>query len=145
MSIKKNYLYSVIYQIFNILIPLITAPYISRVLGAEGIGTVSYAHSIALYFGMFGMLGLNNYGNRTIAANRNDKNNISKIFWNIYTLQVITTSIMLIAYIIFVSAFFKENKVIAYLQILYLISTVLDINWFFFGMEQFKITVSEVY
>jgi O-antigen/teichoic acid export membrane protein len=142
MSIKKNYLYSVVYQIFNIIIPLITAPYISRVLGAEGIGIVSYIHSIALYFGMFGMLGLNNYGNRTIAANRKDKKKVSKIFWNIYTLQVMTTSIMLLAYIVFISAFLKENKIVAYVQIVYLLSVVLDINWFFFGMEQFKLTVS---
>jgi len=142
MSIKKNYFYNLIYQITNILLPLVTAPYISRVIGAEGIGIVSYSHSIALYFGMFGLLGLNNYGNREIAAIREDKVQIGKTFWSIYFLQIITTVFMFFCYLFFTIFFVKENKIIAYLQIIYLFSTVLDINWFFFGLEKFKITVS---
>ena len=72
-SIKKNLIYNIFYQLLVILIPLITTPYISRVLGANKIGVYSYAYSIANYFVLFIMLGLNNYGNRTIASIRDDK------------------------------------------------------------------------
>ena len=73
MSVKKNYFYNTAYQILAILIPLITTPYISRVLGAGGVGEYSYAYSVAGYFVMFILLGLNVYGNRTVATNRDNK------------------------------------------------------------------------
>ena len=86
-SIKKNFLYNSLYQILVMFIPLITTPYISRVLGAQGVGTYSYAYSIANYFVLFIMLGLNNYGNRTIARVRDNEEKLSKTFWSIYALQ----------------------------------------------------------
>ena len=79
-SIKKNFSYNIIYQILMILIPLITAPYISRVLGAEGVGIYSYTYSIANYFMLFAMLGINNYGNRCIAKSKVNKENLDKDF-----------------------------------------------------------------
>ena len=75
---KKNLIYNIIYQLLILILPLITMPYVSRVLGADGIGTYSYTYSIAYYFMIFGMLGLNNYGNRTIAKVRDDKDKLSK-------------------------------------------------------------------
>ena len=49
-SLKKNLVYNMAYQILVILLPLITAPYVSRVLGAAGLGTYSYVYSISYYF-----------------------------------------------------------------------------------------------
>ena len=66
-SENKNFLYNVIYQIFIFIVPLITTPYISRVLGASNIGIYSYTYSIVYYFMLATMLGINNYGARTIA------------------------------------------------------------------------------
>ena len=66
------------------MIPLITIPYVSRVLGVDGIGTYSYTYSIAYYFMMFAMLGLNNYGNRSIAKVRDNKEKLSRTFKEIY-------------------------------------------------------------
>ena len=63
-DIKKNFIYNIVYQILIMIIPLITMPYVSRVLGSTGIGTYSYTYSIVYYFMMFAMLGFNNYGNR---------------------------------------------------------------------------------
>lgn len=139
---KKNFLYNVVYQILVLILPLITVPYISRVLGAEGIGIYSYTYSIAYYFMIIAMLGLNNYGNRTIAKVRDDKEKLSKEFWSIYFFQLITSSIMIIAYIIYVSFFMQQYKIIAFVQIMYVISAAFDINWFFFGIEKFKLTIS---
>ena len=63
-----------------LILPLITVPYVSRILGADGIGIYSYTYSIAYYFMLIAMLGLNNYGNRTIAKVRDDPKKLSKEF-----------------------------------------------------------------
>lgn len=140
-SVKKNFSYNIMYQILILILPLITAPYISRVIGAEGQGIFSYTYSIAQYFVLFAMLGLNNYGNRTIAKNKKDKEQLSKTFWAIYFMQIITSCIIIIFYIFYIIFFVKEYKIYATIQLLYVISAIFDINWFFFGMEKFKFTV----
>lgn len=56
-SIKKNVIISTLYQILSVITPLITAPYISRVIGADGIGAYSYTSSIQMYFSLFAALG----------------------------------------------------------------------------------------
>ena len=73
-SLKKNFIYNVVYQMLLIILPLITAPYIARTLGAEGVGIYSYTYSVAQYFLLFAMLGISNHGNRSIAAVREDVN-----------------------------------------------------------------------
>lgn len=140
-STKKNIIYNVVYQILIIFLPLITAPYLARVLGATGIGIYSYTYSIAHYFVLFAMLGISNYGNRSIAAVRDDKEKLSKTFWSIYFMQIITSVAACLIYIFYVLVFSNEYKLIALIQLIYVLSSVLDINWFFFGMGKFKITV----
>ena len=85
---KKNFIYNIIYQVLILIIPLITAPYLARVVGADGVGTYSYTYSIVYYFMLFTLLGVNNYGNRSIAKVRDNKEELSKTFWGIYTLQL---------------------------------------------------------
>lgn len=140
-SIKKNFFYNAFYNVLTLILPLITTPYISRVMGAERIGIYSYAYSVVYYFGLFILLGLNNYGNRTIAGVREDKQQLSKTFWSIYAMQMMMTIIVVILYIGYV-LYFAEDKLMAWIQIIYLISVAFDINWFFYGMEQFKMTVT---
>ena len=139
-SLKKNYLYNAFYNVLTLILPLITTPYISRVMGAEKIGIYSYSYSIAYYFGLFILLGLSNYGNRTIASVRDNKNKLSKTFWSIYSMQLVMASIVFVIYIIYV-LFFAKNKLMAWIQLIYLASVAIDINWFFYGMELFKLTV----
>lgn len=139
-SIKKNFLYNSAYQILVMFIPLLTTPYISRVLGAEGIGVYSYAFSVASYYVLFIMLGLNNYGNRTIAQSRDDDKVLSKQFWSIYALQFFLGIVVNVIYF-FYCIILAENKNIALSMWLYVISASFDVNWFFFGMEMFKKTV----
>lgn len=142
MSIKKNFLYNILYQILVMILPLITAPYISRIIGAAGIGIYSYSYSIANYFVLFSMLGLNNYGNRSVAAVRDDREKLSKTFSEIYGLQIITSLVMILLYFIYLGLLDSANKTIANLQSIFVFSTLLDINWLFFGLEQFKLTVT---
>lgn len=140
-SIKRNFLYNAFYNVLALIIPLVTTPYISRIMGAEKIGIYSYAYSIATYFGLFILLGLNNYGNRTIASVRDDKDKLSKTFCSIYAMQLIMSLFVIIIYILY-TLFLSSDRLMAWTQLIYLISVSLDINWFFFGMEQFKLTVS---
>lgn len=141
-SIKKNYSYNVLYQILIMILPLVTIPYISRVLGPSGIGVFSYTQSIANYFLLFAMLGLKNYGNRTIAMVRDDKEKLSNTFWNIYGLQLIVSTTFILMYLLFIVVFEQKYLVISLIQTLFVLQSIFDINWFFFGLEKFKLTVT---
>lgn len=141
-EVKKNFLYNIVYQILILLIPLVTVPYISRVLGSSGVGIYSYTYSIVYYFMMFAMLGLNNYGNRSIAKVRDDEVKLSKTFKEIYCMQIITSVSMIILYFLYLIIFNVKYKEIALIQSMYVISCLFDINWFFFGIEKFKLTVT---
>lgn len=140
-SIRKNYLYNLGYQILQMVMPLITAPYIARVLGSEGMGIYSYTHSVAYYFLIAGMLGVNTYGNRSIARVRDSQEVLNKEFSSIFQLQVFTSLLSIIVYVAYVSIVPLEYKWIYFIQLIYILSAVFDINWLFFGLEEFKITV----
>lgn len=140
-SIKKNLLYSISNQILLIILPLITAPYLSRALGADRLGEYSFTYSVANYFVLFAMLGVNNYGNRRIAQTRDDRHAVSEEFWSIYFFQVTATALMLGAYCLY-DLMLSADFVLTLIWIPYVLSAGLDINWFFFGLEEFKITVT---
>ena len=139
-SIKKNFILSMLFQILNIITPLITAPYISRVLGTNSVGIYSYTSSLQLYFSIFAALGTATYGCREISINRNNKKNRSKIFWEIELLTIFTSIICIIFYLLLIS--FSGNYAI-YLLVLgiKLINTMLDISWFYIGIEELKYIV----
>lgn len=141
-NIKKNLGFQTIYQILNTCLPLITAPYLARVLGAKQLGVFSYTSSVVAYFALVAMLGTINYGTRSIASVKQDVKERSKTFFEIYLLQVLMSIVAMIAYIIYLLMFCKNNFVISSIQVLTLISCLFDISWFFFGIENFKITVT---
>ena len=139
---NKNFLYNVIYQILIFIIPLILTPYISRVLGVRNIGVYSYTYSIISYFMLFAMLGINNHASRNIAKCFENKEKLSYTFCSIYSFQLICFFISNVAYIIFLLIFHYKYKNIMLVQSLFLVSSLFDINWLFFGLEKFKITIS---
>ena len=141
-SVKANVVYQMIYEVLVLALPLITSPYISRVLGAEKIGIYSYTYSIVYYFGIVAQLGVKNYGNREIAKSRGNQEKVNHTFWSIYSLQLMLSVVMFCAYIFYVFNFDTEYRLYSLIQIIYLLSYFLDINWFYFGMEQFKLTVT---
>ena len=140
-KLKMNLLYNIAYQLLNLCLPIVTVPYISRTLGVEGNGIYSYTYSIVNYFMIFAMLGISNYGNRTIAKNKDDKEKLSKEFLSIYLLQCFFTSVSIIVYL-FYCLFISEYSVISLIEIIFLFSTLLDISWLYFGLEEFKKTVT---
>ena len=139
-SVVKNYIYNLSYQVLILILPLVTAPYISRVLGAENIGIYSYTVSISAFFILFGSLGIALYGKREIAYLQKDKKGYSKAFWEIFILRLITMSISLI---VFYLSFTRNGEYKHYYNILVLeiIASCIDISWFFQGLEEFKKTV----
>lgn len=141
MKVIKNYLYNVVYQVLLLLVPLITVPYISRVLGPDLVGINSYTNSWMTFFMLFGQMGIALYGNREVAYHRENKEDRSRIFWSIEVLQAITISIALIAYLVAVFLFSSTFKRYFLLQSLWIIGAGIDVSWYFMGMEDFQKTV----
>lgn len=136
-KVIKNYLYNLGYQVLIILLPLVTTPYVSRVLGAKGIGTYGYTNSITQYFILFGCIGLNLYGQREIAYYQNDIQKRSKVFFELLLLRIITVSISIILYYFT----FCQNPTYGYIfsiQIIDVVASMFDISWLYQGMEDFK-------
>lgn len=142
MSVFKNYLYNLVYQILLIILPIITVPYITRVLGSQGVGINALTNANIQYFILFGTLGISLYGNRTIAYVRNDKEKLSNSFWSIFVLKLITTSIAYVAFIIIFALNKKTFTFYYWLQSINIISAAVDISWLFIGLEDFKKTVT---
>lgn len=139
-SIKKNFLYNVGYQILQITLPLITSPYLARILGADGVGIYSYIVSIATNFALFGMLGISNHGSRSIAMVGEDRTERSKVFSRIYSIQVISALTVNIVFILYAILIAKQYTFLLLLQVPHVLSTLFDITWLFNGRENFKIT-----
>lgn len=139
-SIKVNLFYNTIYQILSFILPIITAPYISRIIGAEGLGIYSYNYSIAMYFVYFSMLGILNYGTRRISQTNNNQKETNKIFSGIYSLQLIFSISFFIIYMLYSLLIVKKNIIISLLLGIYVASAMIDVSWFYFGKEEFKIT-----
>lgn len=134
----KNIVLSIGYNILTIIVPFITAPYLGRVLGAEQVGTYTYFQSIGSYFVMFGILGMRNYGNRMIARVRDSRKECSKVFFEIYSMQLFTGFLMSVFYAIY-SLNWSSNKLIAILIVPYVMTAFISVDWFCEGMEEFSV------
>jgi O-antigen/teichoic acid export membrane protein len=141
MKLIKNYLYNVGYQLFAMILPIITVPYVSRVLGREGMGISAYTDSIIQYFLLFGSIGINLYGNRAVAYVRDKKEKLSQLFWELLFIRVICLSISYAAFILFMM-YVNRYRIYYFYQSLGLLAAMLDISWFFMGLEEFKKTVT---
>ena len=141
MKILKNYILNSSYQILLIILPLISAPYISRTLGTDGVGINTFTTSVVSYFVIFATLGTATYGNREIAYRQENKKERSQIFWEITFLSWITSLITILFFIIFIF-FTNDNRMIYLLQGIAILTTMFDISWYFIGMEKFKIIIA---
>lgn len=139
-GLKTNFIFNFISQILTLIIPLITTPYLSRVLHEAGNGQYSFSASIITYFILFANLGFDIYGQRQVAAFQNDKENKSKVFWELFILKSITTAFsLIILYSIAYSVGFGEKytKLILLMSI-QVVAIPLDIQFLFRGDEDFK-------
>lgn len=140
MKVVRNYLYNASYQVFIILVPLITTPYLARVLGPTGVGINSYTNSITQYFILFGSIGVNLYGNRQVAFIRDDKEKLTQTFYEIFFMRIVTIIVAYLAFMIFL-LFVDRYQKYYWAQSLSIIAAAFDISWFFMGVENFAVTV----
>ena len=136
-SVKRNYVYNVIYQILIIIIPIITMPYVSRILGADGIGLYSYEYSIVTYFVLAATLGTTVFGQRAISYVLGNIEERSRAFWGLVIFRLCTTVVALAVYVVFFFLIFKDNGTLFFILALNIIGVALDISWFFQGLEEF--------
>lgn len=139
-SIFKNYLYNVSLTILNIIFPIITFPYISRVLGAAGIGKVNFANSIVNYFLLLASLGIPVYGIREISKVRDSRDNASRIYSEIYTINLLSTILFSIIYysIILFVPYFEGQRILFSIMGLLVILNLFNIDWLYQGFEDYK-------
>lgn len=137
--IKRNLFYQSIHQITIVLIPLLLTPYISRVLGAEGIGIYSYTQAIAMYFVLFAMLGIEHHGSRSIATVRDNSEKLNRTFSNLVWLRIAISFVTIIFYAIFIASSSDEYRIFFIVQAPLVISALFDITWFFAGLENFRV------
>lgn len=125
-------------QLMNTVIPLVTTPYVARVLGPENSGVYSFSHSIVAFFMLFALLGTNNYGTRTISGSKNEEER-HKNFWGIYTIQVFSVLASTIIYVLY-CLFFNQSGVISYFFVISMIGCLFNIQWYYYGCEEFQST-----
>lgn len=145
-KVTVNYIWNLIFQLFLIIVPLIVTPYVSRVLGADGVGKYSFSYSICFYFTLIALLGFNYYAQREIAKCQDDNHKQSVIFWEIMIVRFVSSLIALGAYlvIIFTNVLADYNTLLLILGI-NIIAIMIDPAFLFQGNEEFKdITIRNV-
>lgn len=142
-SLRANFLLSSSWQILQLVSPFITAPYISRVLQPDGVGTYSYTRSIQLYFSLFATLGTAVYGTREVARSRNDRAELSQKFWEIELLSVATSGAVICAWLVFALAGGGEYRILFLILTMNLFSVMFDISWLYAGLEEFRYIVAK--
>ncbi|MCM1063460.1 MAG: flippase [Eubacterium sp.] len=146
-SISSNFAYNFIKTISNIIFPVITFSYSSRILGVEGIGRLNFSRSIVEYFSMFAMLGINLYGTREAAKLKNDCRQLSKFTQEMLIINGVTT---IFAYVIFavimsVTVLLREYAVLLWITSLSIFLAGMGIEWLYQGLEEYRyITVRSV-
>lgn len=137
-SVVKNYIYNLIYQIFLIITPFITTPYVARVLGASGVGQYSFTFSIVTYFTLFAALGFGYYAQREAARAGEDKRKLSYIFWEIFILRLFSVGIVFAVYVtLAICNVYGEYTKLIWLFSMNIIVVALDVSFLFQGREDF--------
>ena len=134
-NLRKNYLYTVALQLVSMLAPLVTAPYVARVLGSDGVGVYSYVLSVATAFSLFAALGLSAYGLREVSRVRDDPAAVSRLFWELTRLRLVTTLLTGGAYAL-LCLWVAHPRVHGAMGLL-ILATGLDLTWFFQALERF--------
>lgn len=139
-SLSKNSIFYLIYTVLNVLFPFITGIYVARVLLPDAIGEVAYAQNIAQYFVVFSFLGLPTYGLREIAKVRNDKEQLSKLYSELITINTISTTFFLAVYLVLIFCIprFYGNLSLYLIVGISIALNFLNNSWLYEGLEEFS-------
>ncbi|MDR1896637.1 MAG: flippase [Prevotellaceae bacterium] len=141
MSLKKNVAYNTILSVSNVAFPIITTPYVSRILGVENIGIVNFAVTYASYFALFAVLGIPMYGMREIAKQNNNPEGRNRVFSELFVITVLSTIIFSLVYLVTifsVPALYHDREFLLITGIS-VFFVPFNVDWFFSGREKFKL------
>lgn len=136
----KNYFYNLLLTLANLLFPILSFPYVSRVLGPEGIGKVQFVFSFAQYFSIIASIGVPVYGMQQIARHREDKDGRSKIFSELISIHLMTCVTLTIIYLVAIYSFpyFSTDQSMYLGAGLLVLLGFSSIEWLYTGLEEFK-------
>lgn len=139
-SIKLNYIMNCILTASSMIFPLLSYPYVSRILQPEGMGKVAFANSVIAYFAMIAMMGIPTYGIRACARVRDDRHKLSAVVWELLTLNLIMT---MLTYLVFgISLFlvprFAEDKVLFAVMGISILFQMIGVEWLFKALEEYS-------
>lgn len=132
-KLARNYVYNIIYQILVLVAPIVTAPYLARVLGAELLGTANYVVTVAGVFTTIGLLGMQNYAIREIAYVKKSKLTLERSFYELYAARLILMVVTVLVYLVYIDV--SKYPTLMWIQIMYVIAAFIDPCWFYIGME----------
>lgn len=140
MQTQKNIFYNVILAISQVLFPLITFPYLARVLGPENIGLYNFSESYARYFAMISALGISVYGVREIAKKQDQPKALSNTFVELFSINFIATCILSVLYVFTIDYTNKlsSHASLFYWSFVFFFFQIFLLEWFFTGINQFK-------
>lgn len=139
-KLRINFIFNFITQLITVVTPLIISPYISRVFDVNLIGDYNYCYSIVSIFGLFANMGISIYGVTILAKVKEQKEERTKAFLELFGIKLIFALLATIVYLILIFTVFDKNYIMYFLFFgIYILSVFLDITWFFQAMENFKI------
>lgn len=132
-KIEKNFIYNTLYQLFIMIVPLITAPYLARVLGATNLGIYSFVSTSTNIIVTIGLLGIYNYGTRKVAYTRDNSMELSRNFLEIMVIRLVLCIFVSLAYLFISNQ--TDYTLYFYLYLPWVLATCLDCTWIFVGIE----------
>src|SRR5690554_4506150 len=139
-ALASNFGYLMLLQIAGYVFPLITIPYLARVIGVEGFGKIAFAAAVIVWFQTVSDWGFNYTATRDVARNRDDVDKVSEIFSNVLWARIL---LMLVSFAVLFSLteaipYFKENQAILLITFLLVPGHIMFPDWFFQAMERMK-------
>ncbi len=138
-SVKYNFIMNFLLTATNFIFPLISFPYVSRILQASGNGKVNFAVSVANYFLMMASLGIPTYGIRACARVRDNRDELSKTVQELLIINSISTALVTITYLlcVFMVPRFSQDKTLFFIEGVNIILNMFGVNWFYQALEQY--------
>lgn len=139
VSVKKNAILNIIYTLVNILFPIVTFPYVSRVLMVEKMGTVSFFSSVSSYAIMFGTLGVSVYGIRACAKTRDNKSDLSQVVAELEVINIVATTVV-VAVLALSSLYISRlnsEPILLFINLVLIFSSSFSFDWLYSGLEQY--------
>lgn len=139
-SVKKNALLNILYTVSNILFPLITFPYVSRILQVELLGRVNFYGAFSSYAIMLASLGISTYGIRTVAKYRDNQLKLTAVTQELFAINLGAMLVVIVSIIVATPFIEKLNfdSCLLFINCILIVSSPFGMNWLFSGLEQYS-------